>query len=103
MDKRNRTSKKDKIFWDEPTINIPVEPIPEIKEVKEEIVVQPFEEYDVRVAYSVLKIRENPNPQAKEVGFIKDKGVYHILEEQNGFGRIADNQWIMLSYTTRKI
>ena len=100
MDRRNRTSKRDKIFWDEPTINNSIETAPEIKE---EIVVQPFEEYDVRVAYPVLKIRENPNPQAKEVGLIKDKGVYHILEEQNGFGRIADSQWIMLSYTTKKI
>ena len=104
MDKRSRTSRKDRFFWDQPNINTTIELIPEEKEnEKEKKVIQPFKEYDVRVVYSILKIRESPSLQAKEVGLIKDKGVYHILEEKNGFGKIADNQWIMLSYTSRKI
>lgn len=55
--------------------------------------------YKVRVTHPSLRIRRAPSLQAEIVDFITDKGEYIILDEVNGWGKIDENKWIMLSYT----
>lgn len=55
--------------------------------------------YKVKVTHPSLRIRRAPNLQAEIVGLITDQGIYTILDEANGWGKIDENKWIMLSYT----
>jgi len=71
------------------------EPIFESEEPKAEP--QPI--YKVRVTHPSLRKRSAPSTQAEINGLIQDHGVYEIFEETNGWGKLADNNWIMLTYT----
>ena len=73
------------------------EPIPQ------EIIKEPTPTflYKVQVTYPSLRIRRGPSLRDPQIGLITDMGVYEILEESNGFGRIKDNAWIMLQYTKK--
>ena len=115
MDKKSKTSQKkeNKTFWNSSIYTSELKPEhiiePEIvqadkeesiiKEVKTEV--KSFEEYRIRVNCPCLCIRKNPSLEAEEVGLITDRGLYIILDEENGFGKIGENQWIMLSFTKR--
>ena len=60
----------------------------------------------VRVTASALNIRKGPSTNYPIVGVIKDKGVYTIVEEKNGWGRlkkgpIEGSSWISLTYTKK--
>jgi N-acetylmuramoyl-L-alanine amidase len=54
----------------------------------------------VRVTASVLNIRSGAGTSYPVTGQIKDKGVYTIVEEKNGWGRLKSGAgWISLAYT----
>lgn len=58
-------------------------------------------QYLVRVKIKDLNIRENSTASSKSKGFIK-QGVYTIVEEKNGFGRLKSGVgWISLKYTEK--
>lgn len=62
----------------------------------------PFKDYLVRVTASVLNIRTGPGVNYSINGTIKDKGVYTIVEESNGWGKLKSKMgWISLQYTKK--
>lgn len=61
-----------------------------------------FKSYTVRVTATELNIRKGPGTNYGTNGSIKDKGVYTIVEESNGWGKLKSGAgWISLSYTTK--
>lgn len=59
-------------------------------------------EYKVRVTANSLNIRKGPGTTNAIVGTITDKGVYTIVEETNGWGKLKSGKgWISLKYTTK--
>ena len=48
-----------------------------------------------------LRIRNGPGINFEEVGTIFDQNRHYVFEENNGWGRIGDDQWIMLQYTEK--
>jgi len=58
--------------------------------------------YKVRVTADVLNIRAGAGTRYKINGTITDKGVYTIVEEKNGFGKLKSGTgWISLNYTKK--
>jgi len=58
--------------------------------------------YMVKVTASALNIRRGPGVSYKVAGTIRDKGVYTIIQEQNGWGYLRSKAgWISLKYTKR--
>lgn len=58
--------------------------------------------YLVRVTASVLNIRKGPGTNYAVTGQIKDKGIYTIVEESSGWGKLKSGAgWISLSYTKK--
>lgn len=58
--------------------------------------------YAVKVIVDALNIRAGAGVDYKINGCIKDKGVYNIVEEKNGFGKLLSGAgWICLKYTKR--
>ena len=58
--------------------------------------------YLVKVTASALNIRKGPGTSYGIVGCIRNKGVYTIVETNNGWGRLKSGVgWIYLSYTTK--
>lgn len=54
----------------------------------------------VRVTVGALNIRENPGLDEPVVDMIRDRGVYAITQEKNGWGKLDDKRgWIMLAHT----
>ena len=54
--------------------------------------------FKVKILASVLNIRTGPGMGCKVVGKIRDKGVYTIIEERNGWGRLKSKAgWISLN------
>ena len=54
----------------------------------------------VKVTCDDLNIRAGAGTKFKKVGHITDKGVYTIIEEQNGWGKLKSGAgWIYLKYT----
>lgn len=54
----------------------------------------------VKVTCNCLNIRKEPNARSKKTGEITDHGVYTIVEEQKGWGRLKSGAgWICLKYT----
>ena len=64
--------------------------------------VEPQPIYSVQVTHSSLRKRVAPNLQAEIAGYIQDRGTYEIFDEVNGWGKLKDGNWIMLTYTERK-
>ena len=59
--------------------------------------------YQVKVTDSSLNIRKGPGTQHAITGVIKDKGVYTIVEEKNGWGKLKSGAgWISLKYTKKR-
>ena len=58
--------------------------------------------FKVRVTADVLNIRAGAGTNFKINGAIKDKGVYTIVAESNGWGKLKSGAgWISLAYTKR--
>lgn len=58
--------------------------------------------YQVRVTADVLNIRAGAGTNFKINGAIKDKGVYTIVAESNGWGKLKSGAgWISLAYTKK--
>lgn len=58
--------------------------------------------YTVRVTATVLNIRKGPGTSYAVTGQIKDKGVYTIVQESNGWGKLKSGAgWISLAYTKK--
>lgn len=61
-----------------------------------------FKSYKVRVTVEKLNIRKGPGMNYQTDGQIKDKGVYTIVDESNGWGKLKSGAgWIWLAYTKR--
>lgn len=59
--------------------------------------------YVVRVVPAAgLNIRETPSTEAAIMGVLPENGMYTIVEEQNGWGRLKSGAgWILLKHTSR--
>lgn len=62
---------------------------------------QGFSSYNVKVKVDSLNYREGPGIDHKIVGAIKDKGVYLIVDEKRGWGKIDRLGWIHLMHTQK--
>lgn len=65
-----------------------------------------FAEYKVSITANVLNIRQGAGTGYMVVGQIKDKGVYTIVDERDGWGLLKSysekrNGWISLDYTKK--
>jgi len=61
-----------------------------------------FTSYKVKVTADVLNIRAGAGTNFKINGAIKDKGVYTIVAESNGWGKLKSGAgWISLAYTQK--
>ena len=59
--------------------------------------------YTVKIMVDELNIRKGPGTNYPVVGCIKDHGVYTIVEEQNGWGKLKSGAgWICLQYTKKR-
>ena len=58
--------------------------------------------YKVKVTVNALNIRSGAGTNHSIVGCIRDKGIYTIVSEQNGWGKLKSGAgWISLAYTQR--
>lgn len=58
--------------------------------------------YTVKVTADALNVRKGPGTGYAKTGCIRDKGVYTIVEERDGWGRLKSGLgWIKLSYTKK--
>ena len=63
---------------------------------------QDFSSYKVKVTANCLNIRKEATSKSKKVGEITDKGVYTIIEEKDGFGKLKSGAgWISLKYVKK--
>ena len=106
MNKKTKNSYEEN-FWEpsyktEPIIEnkeeVKVEAEPKVKPVEKPIEKKAFSEYQVQINYSTLKVRKGPGSNYDAIGFVKNLERYTILAEENGFGKIDEGKWIMLSY-----
>lgn len=59
-------------------------------------------EYKVKVTASALNYRKGPGTNYGVNGTITDRGIYTIVEESNGWGKLKSGAgWIKLKYTSR--
>ncbi len=58
--------------------------------------------YKVQVTASALNIRKGPNTSYGIAGVIRDKGIYTIVQTNNGWGKLKSGAgWISLAYTQK--
>lgn len=58
------------------------------------------QDFLVKVTCNCLNIRKEPNAKSKKTGAITDHGIYTIVEESNGWGKLKSGAgWICLKYT----
>jgi N-acetylmuramoyl-L-alanine amidase CwlA len=57
--------------------------------------------YKVRVTAEALRVRKGPGTSYEVLKIIKDKGVYTIVAEKNGWGELKAGGYIMLAYTEK--
>ena len=61
-----------------------------------------FSPYKVKVTASALNYRKGPGVSYGINGTITDRGIYTIVEESNGWGKLKSSVgWINLKYTSR--
>lgn len=61
-----------------------------------------FISYKVKVTANALNVRSGPGTDYAIKSVIRDKGIYTITAEKNGFGKLASGQgWISLAYTKK--
>ena len=61
-----------------------------------------FIAYQVKVDYKYVDIHKGPGRAYATLATITDEGVYTIIEENRGWGRLREypTGWILLSYTS---
>ena len=70
---------------------------------KEETKTTKAKEYQVKVTADALNIRKGAGTNYSVVGVIYKNGVYTIVEEKDGWGKLKSGAgWIMLKYTSKK-
>lgn len=58
--------------------------------------------YKVKITADALRCRKGPGTNYAVNSIIKDKGVYTIIEERNGWGKLKSGAgWISLDYTSK--
>ena len=58
--------------------------------------------YRVKITANALNIRKGPGTKYGTNGVIRDKGIYTIIEENNGWGKLKSGAgWISLSYAQK--
>lgn len=63
---------------------------------------KPFVSYKVKVTTDALNIRSGAGSAYSITGVIKNKGVYTIIDEKNGWGKLKSGAgWISLEYTQK--
>lgn len=63
-----------------------------------------FTPYKVQVTVSALNVRSGPGTMHMINKVIRDRGVYTIVEEKNGFGRLKSGDgWIFLNGYTKRV
>lgn len=61
-----------------------------------------FTSYTVKITTDILNVRQSASATSKMVTTVKKNGVYTIIEEQNGWGKLKSGAgWINLSYTKK--
>lgn len=61
-----------------------------------------FNNYKVRITANALNYRQGPGVNYKVNGVICDKGIYTIVDESNGWGKLKSGVgWISLKYTSK--
>lgn len=61
-----------------------------------------FKAYKVRITADALNVRSGPGTSYKAVAVVKKNGVYTIVEENNGWGKLKSGAgWISLKYTQK--
>lgn len=103
MDKKSKYN-KDKTSWN--FFTEPTSVKEEVKEVEEPIKI--FEEakkefipYRIMVNYKNLFVRKGPSKEYDIIDIASYGTEYNIIDEENGFGKISDEHWIMLSFTIK--
>ncbi len=109
---RNKPEEKPMDFLDQfGTLTITEEPKTKEPKVEQQVIVEEpaaTEEpvipeapktYKVKVTHPSLRMRRAPNTQAEVYDLITDQGIYEIVDEVNGWGKLENGCWIMLSYT----
>ena len=72
---------------------------PAVKEISADTAPAPC--FKVKVTHPSLRIRRAPSLLAGVVGLITDFGIYDIYDTLDGWGKLADETWIMLKYTEK--
>ena len=89
---KQQRAKYGQVYYDKYAGSSPVPPQP-----------APAFPYTVKVLVDELNIRSGPGTNYPIVGSIKDHGVYTIVAEQNGFGKLKSGAgWICLEYTQKR-
>ena len=58
--------------------------------------------YKVKVTADALNYRKGPGTNYDVIGTITNKGIYTIVEERNGWGKLKSGAgWISLKYTKK--
>lgn len=77
----------------------PAKPEPTIEPVNK---TEAFKPYLVRVTTSALNVRKGPGTNYGITATIRDRGVYTIVNENNGWGKLKSGAgWISLNYTKK--
>ena len=76
-------------------------PVVEEKEIEKPVEEKPQQKviYTVKVTHPSLRMRKGPSLSADVVGFITDEGIYGIVDENNGWCKLENGNWIMATYT----
>lgn len=69
------------------------------KEPKPELKPEPLPK--VRVTAPNLRKRLAPSEKGQVIGYITDHGTFQLKEIKDGWGRLEDGAWIMLSFTEK--
>lgn len=71
-------------------------------EEKPVVKVETFKSYVVRVTAAALNVRKGPGTNYAVASVIRNKGVYTIIDESNGWGKLKSGAgWISLEYTKK--
>ena len=58
-------------------------------------------EFDVIINYPNLRVRKGPGLSFEQIDMKHNGEKVHILEEKDGWGKIKEDQWILLELTRK--
>lgn len=76
-------------------------PAPVATVEQEPIQQKPISLGKVKVTHPCLRRRVGPSTDSQVLSLITDFGVFNIFEEKDGWGKLEDGSWIMLSFTKK--